>query len=628
MAKYVEKAVFVYSSDSKRYLPTVENNGLGVTIEALPFEELQKEPKRLAAANHVVVSGNLSVVKTVFTLAIEYGFSVGLVPSPSQRTIAKVYDLPVKVEEALEVALRADPIPMDIITCNGEIMLFKATVGSLPVIDSPLDMSMPRLLFEAVKGLFRFKLLPFNFVLSGDRSIETAACGCMIVQRHENTLASRLIAHDSSVNDGMISLIVSSPFSVIEYIKFIVSVLKGVADQEKIPSVGYIKTPKIRIESKEELPVYIDGEAKSHTPLGCETLPGAIRFNMGKALREDAPTSAVEERVEIKHRPEGRILYRADRKGKVPFFPAATEDRYHDLFTSLRQDARLDSIYLVLIVLSTMLATVGLFQNSVAVIIGAMLLAPLMAPIVSMSMGLLRHDTKMLGESLKKIGVGVVLSLLASGLLSLIFPGKAVTAEMQARVNPGLLDLGVALIAGVASAYAKAHKEIMESLAGVAIAVALIPPLAVAGIGLGMGDIYFFSQAFLLFFTNLIGITLAATFTFRLLGYSAVIVNKRGVFIVLLLTALVAVPLFITTKKIITIRLMERRWSQQRFLVNNKYLIVKEAKVVYQHNRRLLFLKVLVRQGLTRKDLNLLKRKIEANFDSTLDIRIQLYYIT
>ena len=149
-----------------------------------------------------------------------------------------------------------------------------------------------------------------------------------------------------------------------------------------------------------------------------------------------------------------------------------------------------------------MLATLGLYQNSAAVVIGAMLLAPLMAPIISLAMGMLRQDMKMSRQSAVKIIVGVVIALLAAALLTLVFPHKPVTAEMLARVNPTLLDLGVAIFAGIAGAYTKAYKEILQSLAGVAIAVALVPPLAVAGIGIGRLDISFLFPGFPAFFNQ------------------------------------------------------------------------------------------------------------------------------
>ena len=143
-------------------------------------------------------------------------------------------------------------------------------------------------------------------------------------------------------------------------------------------------------------------------------------------------------------------------------------------------------------------AAVGLFLDSAAVIIGAMLLAPLMTPIVSLAMGVLRGDHSLQKNSAIKIIVGVVIALLASACFSLLFPHKPVTSEMLARINPTLLDLAVAVLSGIAAAYAKSYREIIQNLAGVAIAVALVPPLAVAGIGIGNLDLSITLETFLI----------------------------------------------------------------------------------------------------------------------------------
>ncbi len=150
---------------------------------------------------------------------------------------------------------------------------------------------------------------------------------------------------------------------------------------------------------------------------------------------------------------------------------------------------------MVLMVLSTILATVGLYMNSSSVIIGAMLLAPLMAPIISLAMGILRMDKGLFGRSLIKIFMGITLALATAAFATMPLNYQPLTNEMLARLNPTVLDLAVAIIAGVAGAYTKSYKEILQSLAGVAIAVALVPPLATAGIGLGRFAMVFFSQA-------------------------------------------------------------------------------------------------------------------------------------
>ncbi len=257
-----------------------------------------------------------------------------------------------------------------------------------------------------------------------------------------------------------------------------------------------------------------------------------------------------------------------------------------------------------------------------------MLLAPLMAPIVALAMGLLRHDTKLSKTSILTIAVGILIALSAASLISLLFPHKPITMEMQGRLNPSLLDLAVAIVAGVAGAYTKSHKEILQSLSGVSIAVALVPPLAVAGIGLGMGDLPFFSQAFLLFSTNLIGITLAATFTFRILGYSPVVRDKRGIILVALLLIGITIPLYLSYNELVTTTVLEKSWKRERFLVNDKYLIVQQAKLIHQREEKVLFVKVLLREPLTRRDLNQLKKKkIQSNFAEALTIRVQVLYI-
>jgi len=628
MAEYVDKALYIYNEGSAIYVDAVVHNPVGVLVTPVVLEEFRANHETfLSNAGHVVVSGNLKAIKEILRLAMRHGFSVGLIPTSHQNETAKVYGFPETLEENIKIALRNDALPIDIILCNDEILLFKATVGHLPLLDSPMDTGKANLILTALKRLLRLRFHPLKIAIGDKQRIETAGNGCMILQHHENTLASRLIAHDSAINDGMISLIVSAPLSVVDYFKFLYHITFRKNRSANLPTTGYVKCPEIYIETEEALPVLIDGKATTRLPLRCKTIPEAVRLNVGESLRGNGKAQKpAKEKIQIENLPTGKEL--AKTKGKrIPFFPFATEENFRNLFVSLRKDAEINATYVILIILSTMLATIGLYQGSSAVVIGAMLLAPLMSPIVSLSMGLVRYDAGISRASLIKISLGTGLALFSAALITLLFPYRPLTPEMQARLQPSLLDLFVALVSGVAGAYAKSHKEIIESLAGVAIAVALIPPLAVAGIGLGMGNFFFFTHAFLLFLTNLFGIILAAIFTFRILGYSSVVGNKRGVVLVGILVMLVAIPLFITTKKMMTTYTLEKRWQQERFLVNDKYLIVKDARIIYQRNRKLLFATVLSREPLNRKDLNLLRNKIQDNITGDMKIRIQVIYI-
>lgn len=292
----------------------------------------------------------------------------------------------------------------------------------------------------------------------------------------------------------------------------------------------------------------------------------------------------------------------------------------------MREDAKPGPAFITLMILSTMLATVGLYLNNSAVIIGAMILAPLMAPLVSASMGLLRADSALYWQSIKTIAIGILLALATAAVTTLLFPHKPITDEMLGRLNPTLLDLAVAIVSGVAAAYARSYREIAQNLAGVAIAVALVPPLAVAGIGIGRGDPYFFMQAFLLFVTNMVGIILAAMFTFRVLGFSPVVRGKRGVWIMLILLALITVPLYIAYEQIVDRVVFEKKLESDRYFINGKYLQVSKVKVSYHKGRMLLIVDLLAKEPLTRDDLWRFKRKLQSQFEEPLIVQTNVIY--
>lgn len=631
MPEYVESALFVYTNEGAAYIDALQQNPHGVTVTPVAHEALKQNPdETLRGKKHVVLSGSMNFFKEMVQYSLEYDFSIGLIPLPGQKSLNRLLTLTENLDELVEMALRENVQAIDLILCNDKILFFKASIGRIPMIDNPIQTSRMRVLWDGLKKLWSLRLLPFSITACGEKktNIQTAACGCMIVQHHKRSLASRLIAHDSSNVDGMISFIMVAPISVIDYGKFIYQTLTRTENTKTIPvSTGYLKCPEITIETEEPLQVEIDGEPATTTPLHCRVLPGAMRVNLGEAMQPtEKKPKIVKELINVKALPAGKELIKAKNKN-VPFFTYASEERFKDLFTALRDDARIDVIYIVLMLLSTILATTGLFLNSASVIIGAMLLAPLMAPIVSLAMGLLRLDELLIKRSISKIALGILLALLTAAVMTMFFAYKPVTAEMEARLSPTVLDLIVAITAGVAGAYTKSYKEILQSLAGVAIAVALVPPLAVAGIGIGRLELEFFSQAFLLFSTNLVGIILAATFTFRLLGYSPAVKGKRGVSIVFVLFILISIPLYLSYNRIVEIRTFEQSWKEERFYIHGKYLIIQNAKLKEYSDTNILTIDILARERLSRNDLAELKRKISFNFSKELVIRANIIYI-
>ena len=621
----------MFNEESASYADLLQQNPCGVTVTPIAFATLQENPSEfLKETDHVVISGNMSMLKKTISYALEYDFSIGLITLPAQKSLAKSLNLPEDLNELIDLALRKKVRAIDLIQCNDNLLFFKASVGRIPLIDSSILTSRLRIFWNGIKRFWSLRLLPFKITTSGEQKneIQTAASGCMIVQHYEKSLAAKLIAHDSTNVDGMISLVLVAPFSIIDYIRFIFNTLIRSADDKSIPnSTGYIKSPEITIETEEPMKVEIDGEPATTTPLHCKVLPKAIRINFGgEASSSVKKTKKVKELINVSALPSGKELIKARNK-KIPFFAYASEERFKDLFTALREDARISVTFVVLIILSTILATTGLYLNSASVIIGAMVLAPLMAPIVSLAMGLLRQDEFLMKRSLGTIALGIILALMTAAAMTLFFSYRPVTGEMEARLSPTVLDLIVAITAGIAGAYTKSYKEILQSLAGVAIAVALVPPLAVAGIGLGRYDAEFFSQAFLLFSTNLVGITLAATFTFRFLGYSPAVKSKRGISIVFFLLVLIFIPLYLSYHEIVKTKDFEQGWQKERFYVHGKYLIIRNARLSEYSKQDILTVDILAREQLTRDDLSELKRKIGYNFSEDLVIRANIIYI-
>ncbi len=175
--------------------------------------------------------------------------------------------------------------------------------------------------------------------------------------------------------------------------------------------------------------------------------------------------------------------------------------------------------FFVLILLSSGIALYGLLQNSGAVIIGAMLVAPLMSPIIAMGMSMVRGDLKRLGVAAQTTTQGVLLAISVGAVLTFLSPIRGTTNEIMARVSPNLLDLSIAFLSGAAGGYAMTRKNIAAALPGVAIAAALVPPLAVVGYGLATADLSIATGALLLFLTNLVAIILAASLVFLALDF-------------------------------------------------------------------------------------------------------------
>ncbi|MCB0970290.1 MAG: DUF389 domain-containing protein [Acidimicrobiales bacterium] len=169
--------------------------------------------------------------------------------------------------------------------------------------------------------------------------------------------------------------------------------------------------------------------------------------------------------------------------------------------------------------LSVTVATMGLSSDSAAVVIGAMLLAPLMSPVLAIAASIAMALPRPLWRELAVVAVATAWSVLAAVVLATLLPDDTLPGEVLARTSPDLRDLVVALAAGAAGAYATVREDVSSALPGVAVAVALVPPLASVGIALEAGEPTLAKGAALLYVANLIAIVLIATVVFLATGF-------------------------------------------------------------------------------------------------------------
>jgi uncharacterized hydrophobic protein (TIGR00271 family) len=197
-----------------------------------------------------------------------------------------------------------------------------------------------------------------------------------------------------------------------------------------------------------------------------------------------------------------------------------SDDRALTVYNEIVKGSEPELRFYIMVAVSTAIASFGLIQNSSAVVIGAMLVAPLMTPIFGIALSLIRGDTKLFGKAVKAESIGIVVAVFFALFLCFLLPGIEVTDEMLSRTRPNLIDLLVAVFAGFAGAYALIDEKISPALPGVAVATAIVPPLANVGLCISMGAYQGALGSFLLFFANFLSILLISSALFLYAGMS------------------------------------------------------------------------------------------------------------
>jgi len=192
---------------------------------------------------------------------------------------------------------------------------------------------------------------------------------------------------------------------------------------------------------------------------------------------------------------------------------------YEEIINTIKGGVYFKGTNLWVLIFAIIIGSIGLNMNSTAVIIGAMLISPLMGPIMGIGLGAGISDFQLIRTSLTNFMVAVIISLIASTAYFFLTPLSEAHSELLSRTNPTVFDVFIALFGGLAGIIATSSKTKGTVIPGVAIATALIPPLCTAGYGLAVGNLYYFIGALYLFFINSVFICLATFLMVRFLRF-------------------------------------------------------------------------------------------------------------
>lgn len=317
-----------------------------------------------------------------------------------------------------------------------------------------------------------------------------------------------------------------------------------------------------------------------------------------------------------------------------------------ELTQILEENAIPSPSFYALLALASTIATFGLLGNNTATIIGAMIVAPLMNPIVSLSYAIISVRQQLIKQSTFTLLTGILSVIAIAFFLSQLVNARVVGSEIVARTTPNLIDLGVAIASGSAAGLALSNRNISSALPGVAIAVALVPPLCVVGIGLSLGNdavvsfslnsrlnenLDVASGAFLLFLTNLAGIIISAGIVFVVERYGILQKSLIGLLIAFLIVSLLSVPLnsrlqeLLLTNRIFkqitkfgTIYAQEKDWVKQ--------VDTKDVFVNRQTDKILIFLTVVAPQGvIASEDVKKLEKFLTEKNQQPVVLEVEVF---
>jgi uncharacterized hydrophobic protein (TIGR00271 family) len=555
--------------------------------------------------------------------AAQENINIGILPHPENTYTTKGLGISEDPEKVIEEILNNKEVhKLDMLFCNDIPVFQSVNIGNVFIFtEDHQNNNVFREVLSFFKNIRHVSSLSHNsyeLTSEDEKIIRTSALGIIVVEHALSSVVSRRLVSDSSLNDGLFSALILSPTNLLQLIWFLLrSLLPGGKQLNKTPSfIGRIRIHKLKIKNNYSIEFTIDGEKEQAEEITLRVDQESLCLAQSSKYDTQKDEANLKKSIQTNTLPTGEKREELTKR-TLPIYPRATTEEFQELFKVLRENSKISSVYVVMMILSTLIATFGLFGDSSPVIIGAMILAPIISPIVSFAMGMVRYDKNMLNQGLITILIGTGVCLLFSAGVSLIIPIKIITSEIDARLSPTLLDMGIAVASGIAAAYAHAKEGIAKSLAGVAIAVALVPPLAVAGIGIGWWDWAVFSGAFLLYLTNLAGIIMFAGITFLFLGFAPFRRARIGLIYTLILIGMVMVPLSLSFNRI----KKEANITRQLEGSTINELVIRNVSVRFEEPLRV-SLTLVGPDKLEGDEIREIKKEIEENIGEPIKLEV------
>ena len=307
-----------------------------------------------------------------------------------------------------------------------------------------------------------------------------------------------------------------------------------------------------------------------------------------------------------------------------------SRERQQKVYEQIKEEALGDIDFWTLTVLSGIIVTLGLIVNSATVIIGGMLLAPLFWPVLAIAIATVRGYTKLFESGMFTLAKASVVILIVSFILGLFSPFTSFGNEILLRTQPTIFELFIALAVGFVGAFVVVWPGLTSAIAGVAIAVALVPPLATVGIGLASKAWYVSGSALLLYLTNLFAVVLAAILFFMFADFEPPTTEigqqrkKKRIVYTLVLVAFVAVMLTIVTGQ--TVHVGNQRDVAQEVIASSlrDFLGIDVRDVSVRERRVTIEVDAVVRasQNIDRSKVNAIAQKLQSVLGKEVSLRI------